>query len=119
MDYPLQLALVSITDAPCLVYENPLDGSSKKKQAEHQAAKIAVQNLSGIINCRSLANAGDNWIGFLKERVDALGLKQPEYDFSRKKVCISQEIEGPTTIEDSSHSEFEFIAVMSRIVTLQ
>ncbi|XP_060754703.1 uncharacterized protein si:ch211-91p5.3 isoform X2 [Neoarius graeffei] len=79
------------------------DGSSKKKQAEHQAAKIAVQNLSGIINCRSLANAGDNWIGFLKERVDALGLKQPEYDFLRKKVCISQETERPTTSEDSSH----------------
>ncbi|MCJ8747879.1 hypothetical protein PDJAM_G00158520 [Pangasius djambal] len=81
------------------------DGSSKKKPAEHLAAKVALQHLSGLLNCRSLANADDNWKGFLKECLDALGLQQPEYDFTVKKVCISHEIEGPNTSEDdNSHT---------------
>ncbi|KAF5901393.1 uncharacterized protein DAT39_008886, partial [Clarias magur] len=78
------------------------DGSSKKKQAEHQAAKVALQSLSGILNCRSLANAGDNWKGFLKERLDAINLPQPDYDFTTNKVCTSQETEVPTTSEGNS-----------------
>ncbi|XP_058236557.1 uncharacterized protein si:ch211-91p5.3 isoform X2 [Hemibagrus wyckioides] len=78
------------------------DGSSKKKLAEHQAAKVALQYLSGILNCRSPTNAGDNWIGFLKESLDVLGLQKPDYDFTVNKVCISQEAEGATPSEDNS-----------------
>ncbi|TSK17834.1 hypothetical protein Baya_1214 [Bagarius yarrelli] len=76
------------------------DGSSKKKQAEQQAAKVALHNLSGILNCRSLDNAGDNWKGFLKERLEALGLQKPDYDF--KNVCIRKELEEASTADDSS-----------------
>ncbi|XP_017313397.1 uncharacterized protein si:ch211-91p5.3 isoform X2 [Ictalurus punctatus] len=94
------------------------DGSSKKKQAEQQAAKVALQYLSEIINCRSLANAGDNWKGFLKECLDALGLKQPEYDFEIKKVCISQETEGSTLSEDDN-SHISTTKVISKNDSLQ
>ncbi|XP_053333306.1 uncharacterized protein si:ch211-91p5.3 [Clarias gariepinus] len=78
------------------------DGSLKKKQAEQQAAKVALQSLSGLLNCRSLANAGDNWKGFLKECLDAINLPQPDYAFTKGKVCTSQEAEVPTTGEDNS-----------------
>ncbi|KAF4075093.1 hypothetical protein AMELA_G00230700 [Ameiurus melas] len=94
------------------------DGSSKKKQAEQQAAKVALQYLSGIINCRSLANAGDNWKGFLKERLDALGLKNPEYDFEIKNVCISQETERSTLSEDDN-SHISTTKVISKNDSLQ
>lgn len=108
LDWTLQLSLVFITEAQYLLYGNILDGSSKKKLAEHQAAKVALQYLSGILNCRSLTNAGDNWIGFLKESLDVLGLQKPDY-FTVKKVCISQEAEGATPSEDNSQSEFIYI----------
>ncbi|XP_060716340.1 uncharacterized protein si:ch211-91p5.3 isoform X2 [Tachysurus vachellii] len=78
------------------------DGSSKKKQAEQQAAKVALQNLSMILNRRSLDNAGENWKGFLKESLDALGLPQPEYNFANKKKDIGEEVEGATPNEDNS-----------------
>lgn len=109
LDWTLQLSLVFITEAQYLLYGNILDGSSKKKPAEHQAAKVALQYLSGILNCRSLNNAGDNWIGFLKESLDVLGLQKPDYDFTVKKVCISQEAGGATPSEDNSQSEFIYI----------
>ncbi|KAK3510834.1 hypothetical protein QTP70_022775 [Hemibagrus guttatus] len=78
------------------------DGSSKKKQAEQKAAKVALQNLSGILNCRVLDNAGDNWKGLLKESLDALGLQQPDYNFTVNKVGIGQEVEGAILSEDNS-----------------
>ncbi|GAA6091949.1 uncharacterized protein si:ch211-91p5.3 isoform X1 [Tachysurus ichikawai] len=76
------------------------DGSSKKKQAEQQAAKVALQNLSMILNRRSLDNAGENWKGFLKESLDALGLQQPEYNFEMRKTSIGEEVEGATPNEE-------------------
>lgn len=105
----------------CFIKKNKklLDGSLKKKQAEQQAAKVALQSLSGLLNCRSLANAGDNWKGFLKECLDAINLPQPDYAFTKGKVCTSQEAEVPTTGEDNSQSEFELIYIKSKFLALQ
>ncbi|XP_027011908.2 uncharacterized protein si:ch211-91p5.3 isoform X2 [Tachysurus fulvidraco] len=80
------------------------DGSSKKKQAEQQAAKVALQNLSMILNCRSLDNAGENWKGFLKESLDALGLQQPEYNFEIRKTGIGEDVEGAAPNEANSET---------------
>ncbi|XP_051978470.1 uncharacterized protein LOC127640108 [Xyrauchen texanus] len=60
------------------------DGSTKKKQAEHQAAKVALQHLSGILNCAPISDTEKNFKGILKERLEAHGLKNPIYETEQK-----------------------------------
>jgi len=67
-----------------------LDGSTKKKQAEQQAAKVALQHLSGILNGAPISDTEKNFKGELKERLDKLGLNSPVYD-TEKKTEISDE----------------------------
>ncbi|KAF7689616.1 uncharacterized protein LOC124378015 isoform X2 [Silurus meridionalis] len=78
------------------------DGSTKKKQAEQQAAKIALQHLSGLLNFSFEEKACDNYKGFLKERLEAIGLKQPEYIFTCNKVAAIEELEGLSKSEENS-----------------
>ncbi|KAK7117761.1 hypothetical protein R3I94_023096 [Phoxinus phoxinus] len=66
------------------------DGSTKKKQAEQQAAKVALQHLSGILHGAPISDTEKNFKGELKERLDKLGLKSPDYD-TEKKTEISDE----------------------------
>ncbi|CAM4734856.1 unnamed protein product [Leuciscus chuanchicus] len=66
------------------------DGSTNKKQAEHQAAKVALQHLSGILNGAPISDTEKNFKGELKERLDKLGLKNPVYD-TEKKTEIGDE----------------------------
>ncbi|XDV52801.1 hypothetical protein PO909_021461 [Leuciscus waleckii] len=66
------------------------DGSKIKKQAEHQAAKVALQHLSGILNGAPISDTEKNLKGELKERLDKLGLKNPVYD-TEKKTEIGDE----------------------------
>lgn len=101
----LHLSLLSITNAPYLVYENPLVGASKKKLAEHQVAKVALQHLSGLFNCSFEAEADKNYKSFLKERLDALHLENPVHRCEVKEG-ISEEAEGPSTSGDNLHCEF-------------
>ncbi|KAI4877120.1 hypothetical protein NFI96_026477 [Prochilodus magdalenae] len=61
------------------------DGSTTKKKAEQQAAKVALEHLSGFLNCGSVTDVNENYKGFLKERLDALGMENPEYKTERKK----------------------------------
>ncbi|XP_036413522.1 uncharacterized protein LOC118798235 [Colossoma macropomum] len=61
------------------------DGSTTKKKAEQQAAKVALQQLSGFFNCSSDAVPDENYKGFLKERLDALGMENPVYETDQKK----------------------------------
>ncbi|KAK1802906.1 hypothetical protein P4O66_021441 [Electrophorus voltai] len=79
------------------------DGSIKKKQAEQQVAMVALQQLSGILNCSFDSVDGGNYKGFLKECLDAHGLKQPKYSTERKEVDI-EDGECPNTSGDNSHS---------------
>ncbi len=75
-----------------------LDGSTKKRQAEHQAAKVALQHLSGILNCPPISDT-NNFKGVLKERLETQGLKNPVYDTSNKAE-VSEE---PMAIDTSSN----------------
>lgn len=109
---PLYHSLFFITDDEFLVYENPSDGSSKKKQAEQQAAKVALQHLSGLFNCVFEAEAGKNYKGLLKERMDALHLQSPVYRY-KVKGGVSEAVEGPGTSGDNLHCEFNFIHLIS------
>ncbi|XP_076839201.1 uncharacterized protein LOC143484391 [Brachyhypopomus gauderio] len=77
------------------------DGSIKKKQAEQQAAMVALQRLSGVLNCRSEDVKDGNYKGFLKEHLEAHGLQQPEYSNERKEV-VTSEVEGPSTSTEGS-----------------
>uniref|UniRef100_A0A8C1VG48 Si:ch211-91p5.3 n=1 Tax=Cyprinus carpio TaxID=7962 RepID=A0A8C1VG48_CYPCA len=74
------------------------DGSTKKKQAEQQAAKVALQHLSGILNCPPISDTEKNFKGVLKERLETLGLKNPVYD-TDNKTEVSEE---PMSIDISS-----------------
>ncbi len=61
-----------------------LDGSTKKRQADQQAAKVALQHLSGILSCPPISDTEKNFKGVLKEHLDQLGLKNPVYDTDNK-----------------------------------
>ncbi|XP_077067156.1 uncharacterized protein LOC143720998 [Siphateles boraxobius] len=67
------------------------DGSTNKKQAEQQAAKVALQHLSGILNGPPVSDTEKNFKGKLKERLDKLGLKNPVYETTEYKEEISEE----------------------------
>lgn len=82
-----------------MVHEIPLDGSSKKKQAEQQAAKIALQHLSGLFNSSFESEAGKTYKVLLKEHLDAVYLKTPVYS-CKKKGEIGEEMEAPSTGEN-------------------
>ncbi|XP_076159407.1 uncharacterized protein LOC143142424 [Alosa pseudoharengus] len=58
------------------------EGSTKKKQAEHQAAKTALQQLSRVLDWTA---SGENYKGDLKERLEAQSLGQPSYDVTKKE----------------------------------
>ncbi|XP_062383788.1 uncharacterized protein si:ch211-91p5.3 isoform X2 [Sardina pilchardus] len=58
------------------------EGSTKKKQAEQQAAKTALQQLSRVLNWTA---SGENYKGDLKERLEAQGLGQPSYDVTKRE----------------------------------
>ncbi|KAK2867326.1 hypothetical protein Q8A67_025443 [Cirrhinus molitorella] len=60
------------------------DGSTKKKQAEQQAAKVALDQLSKILSCPPISDSEKNFKGVLKECLDQLGLKNPVYDTDNK-----------------------------------
>ncbi|XP_073688145.1 uncharacterized protein [Garra rufa] len=66
------------------------DGSTKKKQAEQQAAKVALDQLSKILSCPPISDQEKNFKGVLKECLETLGLKNPVYD-TDNKVEISEE----------------------------
>ncbi|XP_072512999.1 uncharacterized protein [Salminus brasiliensis] len=78
------------------------DGSTTKKKAEQQAANVALQKLSAFLNCSPLAVPKNNYKGFLKERLEALGMVSPEYKTEQEKT--TEELEGPSTSKDHSNS---------------
>ncbi|XP_041936026.1 uncharacterized protein si:ch211-91p5.3 isoform X2 [Alosa sapidissima] len=68
------------------------EGSTKKKQAEHQAAKTALQQLSRVLDWTA---SGENYKGDLKERLEAQSLGQPSYDVTKKESLSGGE-RGPS-----------------------
>ncbi|XP_016115447.1 uncharacterized protein [Sinocyclocheilus grahami] len=97
------------------------DGSTKKKQAEQQAAKVALQHLSGILNCAPISDTEKNFKGVLKEHLETLGLKNPVYDTDNKAEASEEPIDiSPDLItstvsisqaEVKDHSESEIISL--------
>lgn len=87
------------------------DGAASKKKAEQQAAKVALQQLSGFLNV-SVPDTIENYKGFLKERLEALGLDSPEY--KTEQIKSPEEAEGPRASSDNSHCEFDFICMSWR-----
>ncbi|KAL7845800.1 hypothetical protein AOLI_G00239920 [Acnodon oligacanthus] len=77
------------------------DGSTTKRKAEQQAAKVALQQLSGFFNCSSDDVPDENYKGFLKERLDALGMANPVYETEQKKPPEDAEISS--TSRDAEH----------------
>ncbi|KAL4656822.1 hypothetical protein GN956_G3880 [Arapaima gigas] len=70
------------------------EGSTKRKLAEQQAAKVALQKLSGLLGKK--ADPGDNYKGALKELLEARGLKPPMYkEKSNSEAVVTGA--GPST----------------------
>ncbi|XP_029931089.1 uncharacterized protein LOC115375706 isoform X2 [Myripristis murdjan] len=63
-----------------ITFHDP-EGSSTKKQTQQQAAKAALQGLHGIL--QEINVFSENYIGALKEALEASNLGQPSYDFSQ------------------------------------
>ncbi len=68
-----------------------LDGSTKMRQADQQAAKVALQHLSRILSCPPISDTEKNFKGVLKEHLEQLGLKNPVYD-TDNKAEVSEEL---------------------------
>ncbi len=75
----------------CFHFLHFLDGSTKKKQAEQQAAKVALQHLSGILSSLPVSATEKNFKGVLKERLDQVGFKNPIYETEESKAETSEE----------------------------
>ncbi|XP_051548128.1 uncharacterized protein LOC127437325 [Myxocyprinus asiaticus] len=83
------------------------DGSTKKKQAEQQAAKVALQHLSGILNCAPISDTEKNFKSILKERLEAHGFKNPMYE-TEQKDGSSEESVNCGISPDLSNRELDF-----------
>ncbi|XP_067293335.1 uncharacterized protein [Pseudorasbora parva] len=81
------------------------EGSNKKRQAEHQAAKVALQHLSGILNAAPIPDNEENFKGALKERLERLGIKSPTYDTKEYKEAISKEQVTSVSISQEAQQE--------------
>ncbi|XP_026058613.1 uncharacterized protein LOC113043438 [Carassius auratus] len=98
------------------------DGSTKRKPAEQQAAKVALQHLSRILNCPPISEAEKNFKGVLKERLETLRLKNPVYVTDDKpevsgepmSIDISSDLITSTVsiseAEEKPHSESKSIS---------
>ncbi|XP_016303922.1 uncharacterized protein LOC107659483 isoform X1 [Sinocyclocheilus anshuiensis] len=107
------------------------DGSTKKRQAEQQAAKVALQHLSGILSCPPILDTEKNFKGVLKERLETLGLKNPVYDTDNKaevsdepmSIDISSDtITSTVSISEAEvkdHSESESICTSAQLPSSQ
>ncbi|XP_016115464.1 uncharacterized protein [Sinocyclocheilus grahami] len=73
------------------------DGSTKKKLAEQQAAKIALQHLSGILNFTPISDTEKNFKGVLKEHLEMLGLKNPVYEEYKAEASEEPVTSGMST----------------------
>ncbi|XP_051546388.1 uncharacterized protein si:ch211-91p5.3 [Myxocyprinus asiaticus] len=79
-------------------------GSTKKKQAEQQAAKVALQHLSGILNSAPISDTETNFKGVLKERLEGQGLKSPIYETEQKEGPSIESVNSGTSQELSNSS---------------
>ncbi|XP_043084402.1 uncharacterized protein si:ch211-91p5.3 isoform X2 [Puntigrus tetrazona] len=89
------------------------DGSTKKKQAEQQAAKVALQHLSGILGCPPTSDTEKNFKGVLKERLDQLSIRNPVYDtvdkaeVSEEPMAIGTSLDAVTSTVSISEEEMK------------
>ncbi|XP_056596495.1 uncharacterized protein si:ch211-91p5.3 isoform X2 [Triplophysa dalaica] len=91
-------------------------GSTKKKQAEHQAAEVALKHLSKILNSGPISDNVKNFKGILKESLETHALSAPVYDTESKDVpggtgpepsslCVTQaSVKRPSDVQPDSIS---------------
>ncbi|XP_065148112.1 uncharacterized protein [Paramisgurnus dabryanus] len=99
-------------------------GSSKKKQAEQQAAEVAVKHLSKILNCGPISDTEKNFKGLLKERLENLRLKAAEYDTEEGPSGTRPEPSSPSIIQatvkqPSNQEESQSISTASQLPSCQ
>ncbi|KAI7795789.1 hypothetical protein IRJ41_006421, partial [Triplophysa rosa] len=90
-------------------------GSTKKKQAEQQAAEVALKHLAKILNRGPISETEKNFKGVLKESLETHALSAPVYDTDSKDVpggtgpepsnlCVIQTpVKQPSVLSTSSH----------------
>ncbi|KAM9427987.1 uncharacterized protein ACWYII_019261 isoform 1-T1 [Salvelinus alpinus] len=77
------------------------EGSSKKKQAYQQAAKVALQRLSGVLDSKEVV--GENYVSTLKELLEAQTpqLDKPAYDVTDRGMGAGEVTERGGGVEES------------------
>ncbi|XP_055739787.1 uncharacterized protein si:ch211-91p5.3 isoform X2 [Salvelinus fontinalis] len=77
------------------------EGSSKKKQAYQQAAKVALQRLSGVLGSKEVV--GGNYVSTLKELLEAQTpqLDKPAYDVTDRGMGAGEVTERGGGVEES------------------
>ncbi|KAK6302886.1 hypothetical protein J4Q44_G00272410 [Coregonus suidteri] len=77
------------------------EGSSKKKQAQQQAAKVALQRLSGVLGSKDVV--GGNYVSTLKELLEAQTprLDRPMYDVTDRGRGTGEITERGGGVEES------------------
>ncbi|XP_018594646.1 uncharacterized protein LOC108926454 isoform X2 [Scleropages formosus] len=80
------------------------EGSTKKRHAEQQAAKVALLKLSGVLGQKAVS--GDNYKGALKELLEGRGLKPPEYTDILTSEALVAEV-GSSTSQNAGSSQNE------------
>ncbi|CAB1317300.1 unnamed protein product [Coregonus sp. 'balchen'] len=77
------------------------EGSSKKKQAQQQAAKVALQRLSGVLGSKEVV--GGNYVSTLKELLEAQTprLDRPVYDVTDRGRGTGEITERGGGVEES------------------
>ncbi|XP_010889019.2 uncharacterized protein si:ch211-91p5.3 isoform X1 [Esox lucius] len=97
------------------------EGSSKKKQAQKQAAKVALQRLSGVLGDKEVV--GENYVSALKELLEAQTprLDMPVYDITDRKGGGMGEVTGKGLWSEVSlnppESEVVPVSPMDTLVT--
>lgn len=71
------------------------EGSSNKKQAQRQAAKVALQGLCGVLGKKEVLE--ENYVGALKELLDARKLERVVYDVTARAGGVG---EGGRSVRD-------------------
>ncbi len=95
-----------------------LDGSTRKKQAEQQAAKVALHQLSWILSCPPISDTEKNFKSLLKERLDRLSIKNPLYDIEESKAETSQESVTSGMSPELSNCKFNLKEMSEKLLHL-
>ncbi len=95
-----------------------VDGSTKKRQADQQAAKVALQHLSRILSCPPISDTEKNFKGVLKERLETRGFRNPIYETEESKTETSEEPVTSGLSPELSNCEFNLKEISTKSLYL-